>query len=347
MSYHFRKPRRAIDRVFVHCSASDHTHHDNVETMRAWHLQRGWSDVGYHYFIRKNGLLELGRPLERTPAAQGGHNRATIAICLHGLDEGRFTKEQFETLRLLCMQIDEAYDGRVTFHGHNEVAAKACPVFDRRAVLKLSPSGALGIKGAAGLIATPSRRALEKLELPEAADTKRPTLRQGARGRDVRLLQQELTDLGYHVGRIDGHFGRRTRAAVLAFQEDNHLIADGIVGPATYEALADAQPRLIGAERASATVFSLAGGGSRIASASITQGATGALVAGGGALGLLEQASGTVSRITEAVGPFGDTLRLLGPWIGAAVLVAGTIVVWQSIKAGRARVEDHRTGKTS
>lgn len=182
---------------------------------------------------------------------------------------------------------------------------------------------------------------------PKGAPAKRPVLRFNDRGRPVRLLQQELNALGYHVGKVDGWFWTRTRGAVLAFQADNDLVTDGIVGPATYEALADARPRLIGAERASASILSLAGDGSRIASASITQGATGALVAAGGALGLLEQASGTVTRITQAVGPFGDTLRLLGPWVGAAVLVAGAVIVWQSIKAGRARVEDHRTGKTA
>ena len=53
------KPLRPIDRVFVHCSASDYPQHDNVATMRQWHLERGWSDVGYHFFIRKDGTLEI------------------------------------------------------------------------------------------------------------------------------------------------------------------------------------------------------------------------------------------------------------------------------------------------
>ena len=79
----FTRPDRAVDRVFLHCSASDHPNHDNISTMRKWHLEdRGWSDVGYHFLIRKNGTLEEGRPLDRTPAAQGGNNRGTIAICL-------------------------------------------------------------------------------------------------------------------------------------------------------------------------------------------------------------------------------------------------------------------------
>ena len=137
----FDKPSRKINRVFLHCSASDHEHHDDVSVMRKWHLDRGWSDVGYHFFIKKDGTLQEGRPLNRTPAAQRGHNTGTIAICLHGLDVFKFTREQFRTLYSLCDRIDMAYERQVTFHAHNEVAAKACPVFDVKQVLQLDSVG--------------------------------------------------------------------------------------------------------------------------------------------------------------------------------------------------------------
>jgi len=77
----FQKPKRKIHRVFIHCSASDHAHHDNVATMKQWHLARGFSDIGYHFFIQKDGTLEYGRDSEKTPAAQKGHNLNTLAIC--------------------------------------------------------------------------------------------------------------------------------------------------------------------------------------------------------------------------------------------------------------------------
>jgi len=142
----FHRPDRKVTRIFIHCSASDIPAHDNIATLRAWHLARGWSDVGYHYFIRKDGTLEDGRPLERTPAAQRGHNTGTLAICLHGLKKDKFTAAQFAALRRLCREIDQAYDGAVTYHGHCEVAAKSCPVFDYREVLGLDKSGRLGLE---------------------------------------------------------------------------------------------------------------------------------------------------------------------------------------------------------
>jgi N-acetyl-anhydromuramyl-L-alanine amidase AmpD len=87
--------------------------------------------------------VEKGRSLELNPAAQAGHNAWTIAICLHGLDKNAFTNEQFNALRKLCRQIRQAYQGQVTFHGHSEVSAKECPVFNYRVVLNLDEQGSM------------------------------------------------------------------------------------------------------------------------------------------------------------------------------------------------------------
>jgi len=64
------------------------------------------------------------------------------------------------------------------------------------------------------------------------------TLKLGRRGEYVRQLQIVLIALGYLEPDADGIFGPDTRAAVIAFQKAQKLKADGIVGAATYEALA-------------------------------------------------------------------------------------------------------------
>jgi N-acetyl-anhydromuramyl-L-alanine amidase AmpD len=226
----FEKPQRPVDRVFVHCSASDNPAHDSVEVMRDWHVNgNGWSDVGYHVFIRKDGTAEAGRPLETTPAAQAGHNTGTIAVCLHGLEESKFTKAQFETLIDLCKQILAAYDGGVTFHGHNEVANKACPVFDYKAVLGLDDKGEM--------VFEPSAEPASSDEAGAAAgEVGEPLLRVTARGAAVRRLQEALKAAGQHVS-VDGIFGQDTLAAVRALQKAKGLTVDGIVGPRTWAAL--------------------------------------------------------------------------------------------------------------
>ena len=73
------------------------------------------------------------------------------------------------------------------------------------------------------------------------------TIRRGARGDDVREVQEMLISSGYlEEGGADGIFGAKTEAAVLAFQQDNGLDATGIVGEGTYNALkggpADQEP---------------------------------------------------------------------------------------------------------
>lgn len=136
----FTKPKRTVTKVYIHCSASDNPSHDNIATIKQWHLARGFNDIGYHYYINKAGSVLQGRPLERIPAAQEGHNAGSLAICLGGL--ASFTQEQFKSLRNLCVEIKAKIPG-VTFHGHCEVSAKSCPVFDYKTVLKLDAKGNL------------------------------------------------------------------------------------------------------------------------------------------------------------------------------------------------------------
>lgn len=63
------------------------------------------------------------------------------------------------------------------------------------------------------------------------------TLQYGSSGASVKELQQTLNRLGYNVGAADGIFGNNTKNAVLQYQRDNGLTADGIVGANTWGAL--------------------------------------------------------------------------------------------------------------
>lgn len=65
----------------------------------------------------------------------------------------------------------------------------------------------------------------------------RPVLKRGSTGEDVEVLQRNLTQLMFYDGAIDGKFGTETENAVKAFQANNRLTADGIVGPDTWSAL--------------------------------------------------------------------------------------------------------------
>ncbi|HOB12046.1 MAG TPA: peptidoglycan-binding protein [Syntrophomonadaceae bacterium] len=66
-------------------------------------------------------------------------------------------------------------------------------------------------------------------------------LRRGDRGSDVRFVQSILKELGYYRYKLDSYFGQKTEEAVIAFQTAEGILADGIVGPETLNALQQAR----------------------------------------------------------------------------------------------------------
>ena len=83
------------------------------------------------------------------------------------------------------------------------------------------------------LLALTAAAALTMLVLPASA----AVYRQGDRGSAVTTIQTKLKNWGYYSGSVDGIFGSKTKAAVLAFQKANGLGVDGIVGPLTWAKL--------------------------------------------------------------------------------------------------------------
>lgn len=134
---------RNIDEIIIHCAATppnwreDKSTISKVEEVRRWHVdQRGWSDIGYHFMIDRDGTVEHGRPVSRAGAHVRGHNGNSIGVCLfggHGAAatdrfEDHFTPEQDIALRELIDTLVGQY-GDMRISGHNEYAAKGCPGF--------------------------------------------------------------------------------------------------------------------------------------------------------------------------------------------------------------------------
>ena len=75
---------RKINKIIIHCAATNPTMDINAATINEWHLEKGWSGIGYHFFIKRDGQIELGRPLETSGAHTKGNNRNSIGICYNG-----------------------------------------------------------------------------------------------------------------------------------------------------------------------------------------------------------------------------------------------------------------------
>ena len=134
---------RKITGIIIHCTATRPRWWDGKSTsakvaeIRRWHVEdRGWSDIGYHFLIDRDGTVAKGRSITRDGAHVRGRNAGTIGISLfggHGSNENdqfsdNFTPEQDRALRQLISDLHKEY-GPVLVTGHNEYAAKACPGF--------------------------------------------------------------------------------------------------------------------------------------------------------------------------------------------------------------------------
>lgn len=146
---------RKIHWVVVHCSDSDIPTHDNIDTVRQWHTLpkmpleiakkihegllpkteahkygNGWTDIGYHYFISKDGAVHTGRSEDTIGSHVRGHNSGSLGICLSGRNE--FTKEQFVALEALLKDICLRHElFKQDILGHRDLDPhKACPNFD-------------------------------------------------------------------------------------------------------------------------------------------------------------------------------------------------------------------------
>ena len=122
--------KRTINKIIIHCSDSDVLEHDNLETIRKWHVdERGRDDVGYHYVITKNGNVHGARPLKKAGAHCKGHNQDSIGVCLTGKDV--FSPDQYFTLAWLLNDLlkDNPTVKEVKPHWYYN-AEKTCPNFN-------------------------------------------------------------------------------------------------------------------------------------------------------------------------------------------------------------------------
>jgi len=138
---------RKLDTIVIHASDTTKSMNIGVKQIRKWHTDpkskggRGWSDVGYHFILRRNGVRELGRPVKIAGAHAYGYNRTSIGICMVGgrsRRKGRecnFTRKQFMSLWVLVDELKALYPTIKKVVGHNDLTdKKPCPTFDAKAM---------------------------------------------------------------------------------------------------------------------------------------------------------------------------------------------------------------------
>lgn len=133
-----KKSSRKITEIVIHCSATPEGSDYTVDDLRRWHKQQGYSDVGYHYIVYRNGQLVAGRDVDVSGAHVSGHNAHTIGICyIGGVDAATRNPKDTRTLQQKARILSLLVDLRKLYPyakilGHRDFAGvtKACPSFD-------------------------------------------------------------------------------------------------------------------------------------------------------------------------------------------------------------------------
>lgn len=132
---YLRKSKRKINAVIVHSTATKASMRVTVADIDRWHRERGFSGVGYHLVIYRDGSAHIGRDIDKQGAHAYRHNRGSIGVVMvgglsdtHGA-EANFTRAQFRTLTKVLDE-QEGYYPNVEIKGHRDTKATACPSFD-------------------------------------------------------------------------------------------------------------------------------------------------------------------------------------------------------------------------
>lgn len=103
----------------------------SASTVHNWHKKQGWSGIGYHFLIRKNGTIEQGRPMDTVGAHAYGSNKRSIGINIVGnFEHATPTEAQMESAIELVTALCKLYRIRPssrTIVGHRDVTSTLCP----------------------------------------------------------------------------------------------------------------------------------------------------------------------------------------------------------------------------
>ena len=136
----FKKSKRTITDIIIHCSDTPEGKDFTVLDIRRWHKERGWSDIGYHYVIYRNGHIEPGRDVDLIGAHCEGYNAHSIGICYIGgktkdMKQNKDTRTLAQKAALLSLLTDlrKMYpNARIVGHCDYDKHGKTCPNFNAK-----------------------------------------------------------------------------------------------------------------------------------------------------------------------------------------------------------------------
>lgn len=258
--------RTKTDMIILHHRVGD----GDVEGIDRIHKNNGWTCIGYHFYVRKDGSIYRGRQEDTVGAHAYGSNSTSIGICAEGNFEiDIMPAEQKNSIIELVGYLRGKY-GITKVLRHKDVNATVCPgknypfdeivnakipeptpVTGKVATIQQTLNSRYGLNIAVDNIAgSQTKKALvtglqKELNLQYnkgvlvdgvfGSQTKNAciTLRKGAQGNITWIMQARLACLGYNIT-VDGVFGNETLYIVKLFQKSKATAVDGVVGKVTW-----------------------------------------------------------------------------------------------------------------
>lgn len=120
--YSFTQPVKYI--VLHHEAAPTAT----VEEIHRYHItNNGWSGIAYHLYVRKDGKVYKGRPIDKVGGHCKGYNSISIGICCEGnFEVEQMSGAQFNALCEAIRYVMSVYPN-AQIVGHKELNPTACP----------------------------------------------------------------------------------------------------------------------------------------------------------------------------------------------------------------------------
>ena len=133
------KPLQEVRYLVVHCTATKLSQRVSVEDIERWHKAQGWDEIGYHWYIDRDGHIFVGRSENLAGAHVLGYNHCSIGVCYEGglNEQGQpadtRTPAQKAVLLFVLRELKKSYPNAIIC-GHRDFpnVKKACPCFDAR-----------------------------------------------------------------------------------------------------------------------------------------------------------------------------------------------------------------------
>lgn len=232
-----------IKRIILHHSGVSVL--QTIETIHNYHKNtRGYAGIGYNFYVRKDGSIYEGRPLNFVGGHAYNNNRDSIGICAEGdYDNETMPEAQKNALKELVAYLKQEYNISVV-QKHSEVNNTSCPGAN-------FPFGEIANVEATPTPVTPTytyEQFVKDVQIAEGQTGKwidgiagsrtlelTPTVsaRKNRNHKVVTALERYLKVLGYYNGEIEEDsgetpiFGGGMTAAVKAYQRDNGCVQDG------------------------------------------------------------------------------------------------------------------------